>query len=679
MAENNKLKRTQKRPFAVSDQAILSALLDSAVPFDSSDTADWVWKHLRFDPERLSRELANLLPAGHRNTKTSARTIARQLATQYELRQARVDMLRFDLLRRRWEVPRALVGEALGAFGSSLFHTRRRSLTSAVEAARELAYFGYGPPPAEAFSPLVRVRSWLSGETQPAQEPILLEEQNFNSTRHWSAVELLAHDPVYHGRPPRMADMGSVQKRLRREPLDGAMVSKLREFFSRRATAGVRDTMRWALGSRHPWFGWPRARDLIMECFERWGDENFFAWRTNVYREDPLIETAERARMLENNRRAVSLFAARLGSALNREPPLELSTERLRAIAELVLDHHYDYPDFDLEALGNQQGITTAHFVGHAATVFASHLRGDQVTPRRNRNIAGLFSSMDAPGRWLARFDDHQRERFFEIVREQLDAMQERGGLADESGELVTYQRPPMILLSFISAPTPQPLPHERVQDSFRLSQVRTPQFAGYLRSQPDLIEKLVVFFTLVLRHYLDHACLPNLRPKDWLRDYWLLGLWGDCAENVWVNLYQNKKTGEVRSEVRFLGGDQHNVCRPDQDHAREAELLHKAADILGPDPEQGALRALASFLMALQESQEGSRSAALDQVAIMKQTLEVFRETARSGVRGTLVDLATTFELVLDGAIDTAQRGLSRVGRWSSKLNAQRAPIKDA
>jgi hypothetical protein len=236
-----------------------------------------------------------------------------------------------------------------------------------------------------------------------------------------------------------------------------------------------------------------------------------------------------------------------------------------------------------------------------------------------------------------------------------------------------------MILLSFVSVPTPRPLPHERVQDSFSLSQVRAPKFAGYLPSQPDLIEKLVVFFTLALRHYLDHACLPNLRPKDWLRDYWLLGLWGDCAENVWVNLYQNKKTGEVRSEVRFIGGDQHQVYHPDQDHAREAELLHKAADILGPDPEQGVLRALATFLMALQESQKGSRSAALDQVAIMKQTLEVFRETARSGVRGTLVDLATTFELVLDGAIDTAQRGLSRVGRWSSKPKSRRAPIKDA
>jgi hypothetical protein len=256
--------------------------------------------------------------------------------------------------------------------------------------------------------------------------------------------------------------------------------------------------------------------------------------------------------------------------------------------------------------------------------------------------------------------------------------MQESGGLADERGDLVQYQRPPMTLLSFVARSTPRPLPHERVQDSFRLSQLRAPQFAGYLRSQSDLNEKLVVFFTLVLRHYLDHAYLPDLRPENCLRDYWLLGLWGDSAENVWVNLYQNKKTGAVRSEVRFSGGDHQKVYRPDQDHAQEAELLRKAVATFGPDPEHGILRALASFLMALQENQEGSRKAALNQVAIMKQTLEVFRETARSGVRGTLVDLATTFELLLDNSIDTAQHGLSRVDKWSAKLKAKRAPTND-
>jgi hypothetical protein len=50
------------------------------------------------------------------------------------------------------------------------------------------------------------------------------------------------------------------------------------------------------------------------------------------------------------------------------------------------------------------------------------------------------------------------------------------------------------------------------------------------------------------------------------------------------------------------------------------------------------------------------------------RQTLEVFRETARTGLRGALVDMATTLELVVDTSVDTAQRGLEHLERGLKK-----------
>jgi hypothetical protein len=227
-----------------------------------------------------------------------------------------------------------------------------------------------------------------------------------------------------------------------------------------------------------------------------------------------------------------------------------------------------------------------------------------------------------------------------------------------------------MLLLEFYEPAPAAPRPGETLLASFRLSELRAPQNVLHLQAHPEIAEKLSVFFTLVLRHYLDTDHIPDLRPARTVRDYFLLGLWGDCAPSLSVGLFESAAGGSLRSEIRFLGREQEKAYRADQDRVHEAAQVRRAATLFGPFPEQGILRALSNFLMAVAEQQEGSHSGAIGRVAMTKQTLEVFRETARTGVRGTLVDLATTLEVLLDNAIDVAVKGLDRLERGSKEKN---------
>ncbi|MBN2114117.1 MAG: hypothetical protein JW785_08330, partial [Acidimicrobiia bacterium] len=150
------------------------------------------------------------------------------------------------------------------------------------------------------------------------------------------------------------------------------------------------------------------------------------------------------------------------------------------------------------------------------------------------------------------------------------------------------------------------------------------------------------------------------------VRDFMLLGLWGTNTPNLRVALFENEATGRVRGEVRFAGRAQIKRYRPDEDRAREAALARLMLSQFGPLVEPSLLRALGTFAMAAEESRGGSRVQQIGTVAFLRQSLEVVRETVRTGVRGTLVDLATALEVVVNDSIDFAQRGLDRVERRS-------------
>jgi len=218
------------------------------------------------------------------------------------------------------------------------------------------------------------------------------------------------------------------------------------------------------------------------------------------------------------------------------------------------------------------------------------------------------------------------------------------------------------VLYTFFEAPLPRLADGEELLETFRLSELRAPRYALLLREHPELVGKLVVFFTLVLRHFLDTDHVPDLRPTRLVRDFMLLGIWGYDTQNLLVNLYRREGSAAVRSEIRFIGRTQLKHYRPEQDRLQEAALMRKAVSHLGPLLEPSMLRALGNFLMAYAEATQGLRNRPDSRVAVARQALEVVRETVRGGLKAGLVDVATILEVAVDGGVDGAQRALDRV-----------------
>ncbi len=662
--------RKTRKPARVeaSDREILRALVEAAVVDDGASAGSLNWRTLVFDADALERRLRKLARPATAPGRRRLKAFAREFADRYRLRVSLSGDIPVPMAGGKAHLPRWLVGEALGALGSNLMPTRQRVRRIAAESARELAFFGYGKLGDQVLPhPIALVRGALAGEESLYLDPVLLDEEGPSVGRKWSVFDLLRNDEFFHRQVDGEAELARFQQRLREDPLDGNMVVKLREFFSKRATVGLRDTTRWVLGSRHPWFDWQRARKLIVECFEHWGTENFLCPRTTLYTFDVEISDDRLRAMLAANDRTVELFASNLAGRLHGSVRDKLA-DALGHLARAALDCHHDHPDFDLEARGRQGGETTARFVGHAMYVLASNFAGKEPRPRRNFNLAAHFEIKGVEKVWLGGLDEEEKASFYLALNGLLKDYTEQDGVGDGTGRKHVYESLPLVVYGFFEPATPRPRKGERVLDSFSLAELREPQHSKHLKAHPDVFEKLTVFFTLVLRHYLDTEHAPDLRPERLVRDFMLLGLWGTNSPNLVINLYESELIGKVRSEIRFLGRTQVKGYRPEEDRKYEAALARLMASQLGPLIEPSMLRSVGAFLMAAEESVMGSRVQEMGTIAFAKHTLELFREAARTGIKGPLVDLATLLEMLVDNSVDLAQRGLDRFSRTQDR-----------
>ncbi len=645
--------KTRSPQDASDPQNVLAALLGAAVPVAQSPEADIFWEDLRLDETLLARSL-DALAAGEPARKSALEALARELPRQVTLRRHRTEPVQLSFSGRKMRFSRPALGEALGVLGAHLLPTRRRAREVARGIAREMVFLG-ARPPADPWpeSPLQRVLDCLV--SRPGNSPELYRETRPDgAVKGFSAWELLAGDPAFLPEVRTEGDLRRFQERLRQDPLDGAMVTLLRHFFSRRATVGPRDTARWALGSRHPWFGWKQAREILARCFERFGREDFWAPRLAVFAPDPRVHPDEASVRKALNERAARRLAAGLLGALGPNLRNKVSESSALALAFMALDYHFDHPDFDLENRARPPARTLATFLGHAVSVLATDWAGRSPPPLRNQNLAAAFEALGDPAPDVLALSETDREELFSLL------LAHTRTEADQA----TYQPEPHLLLVFSSSEPPLPLPGERVLDDFTLSQLRAPQHMRHLREHPELAEKLAVFFCLTVRHLQDTGHLPDLAPEAW-RDRWLLGLWGDCARTVRCRLYENPSLGAVRTEVRFFGQDQARAVSSEEERGGGEELLRRVIARIQPDARENAERALSKFLMVLAERR---REPGASRLKLAGQTLEVFRETARTGLRGALVDAATTIELVVDQSIDAAQYVLKGAERLAGR-----------
>ncbi len=158
---------------------------------------------------------------------------------------------------------------------------------------------------------------------------------------------------------------------------------------------------------------------------------------------------------------------------------------------------------------------------------------------------------------------------------------------------------------------------------------------------------------------------VPDLKPRDFVKDFLGLGLWGTRTPNLRINLYVDKSQDErllakqlTRCEIRFVGTEQ--VESHPLSHIREeSKALRMAVSQLAPLIEPSILRNIGTFTMAMEEFRDATHVFKIDSLSIMHYALDMVREMAKWGFKGSMTDVLSIFEYMLDNTYDRAQKHL--------------------
>ena len=148
-------------------------------------------------------------------------------------------------------------------------------------------------------------------------------------------------------------------------------------------------------------------------------------------------------------------------------------------------------------------------------------------------------------------------------------------------------------------------------------------------RRNPELAEKLVVFFVLVYRFFLDTSFILDLRPKHAGRDIFLYGIWGYLTENML--LIQR----EEKIDVKFIDNrDNFKHYEPDTDSRNPVGFAKHGWRLGQPIIEPAFQRSIGIFVQKvhdqLQEKPLDQRHSA---VAMMEKGMEITSKIARDTV----------------------------------------------
>ena len=644
---------------------ILRALFKSAKMTDE----DIRWRKFRFDPDILKRQLRPIAPFDD--------DAIDNIAKNYELSVLRRDPLTLSYHGFEKKLDRNALAEGAGAMGIRFLPTQRSATRCAFEAAREIAYFGYGSPDQLFFQcPIQQLTAAATG-ARHCQNGTILRDLRDDFAIDYTAYTLLAADKYFTANVTDAAGLVQFQRDLRSFPMSDAFVEKCAEFFDRKATVGVRDSLRWFLGARHPWFDWTRAKFLIQTAFHAHGTDDFNTPQITYYAYDPNIDDVEIDAKREYNAPIVEAFA----NALKRElknattKPLErLSDAQLQAIARATLDIHHDYPDFDLEAQNETGPQKQIDFMEQSIQkTVDQELLGKESTPRCNLNFRAHFAANDVIERICPELAAPQCQDLFNAIDKCIAKYDEQGGVA-VGADFALYKRIPCTVFLIQSRGCPTPKPDERLLDSFDLSQMTQLEHASYMRSFPEISEKLTVFFTLTLRHLIDTEHVPDLRPRNLARDFLVLGLWGTRTPNIHVNLYVDKSLSEKdyakslkRCEIKFTGTEQ--VETHPLSHIRESsKVVRFAFAHFTPLIEPSILRNLGTFTMAMEEFRNIGHTPQIDPWSLTHYAFDMIHEMTRCGIRRSLSDVLAVLEYVLDNAYDNVKKRISANGKTAQK-----------
>ena len=658
---------------------ITRGIVSASVPLSADSRGGSHTQVLVMDAQQLAVVLGDWIRLVGRDPETEAErieTFAREVADRFLVKVGNIDLFVMRLGGKREAVlPRSDVSEVFGPIGYSLYPSFDKAVQDSMEAGREIPYFAYGGAADQfaAFLPDV-FRDFVDGRIDHLPEggpEGLFLVYELDARRELTLFEILDEDPYFERRIADFDDLRAFQERVRKDPLDRATRDRLEDFFNRPVTVGVRDTLRWFRGSRHPSLNWQQAKPIIDDCFDKHGAENFLLPESTVYTAAPRLLPEEVERIEEENARVSRAFATRCALDLPLSTTRKLGMDVVHTVCEQVLRDHHGYPRYRVEPFSGFLSLGNVTFLARFTYYFFSQVAKFEYPRRHNVDIGAALYRRGLLDELASRLDDDEFDTFLRVLTRRLFEYMRAGGI-DIDGQHGVYQQ---ILTTFCSfqqradwLPAGETLLH-RVS----LEELATPRYRYLLHEVPEIAEKLVVFFTVVLRFYLDTDFIPDLRPDEAGINIFVLGIWGSITENVLVIISEDEEhSRHVR--IRFVDNKDHfKAYRRDKDREHPLGLAKHAARLAGPVIEPAMLRAVGEFVEVVAEHRrvvgEGQvKSKDTSQPPELVDMVEHMVEMSSEIVRQGLDETSEGIKVMLTDSIDDTTKLVMRLVRKTLK-----------
>jgi len=632
---------------------------------------------LRFDADAVAGGLAGLPEA--RDPERDAR-LAAWIAERYLVKKGKIQYFAQPLLGSEpTRIRRSTVSWVFGPLGFSVLPTFEKVMADATEAARVMPYLGHGPLDGHVAPDLVDALETGCGDEGPApnRQAVLVRTFLDGADLKETAFRILDADPFFHDPVVDANGLAEFQRYVRRNPLTPAMEERFAAFFESPLTVGVRDTLRWMKGSRHPRMPWERARGFLRRAFDRWGHESFILPEITYYTYDTERSADELAALFARNAEVARAFAADLEARLP-----EAARASFRALGPLrlafqLLDFHTDYPLYEVEPYAGFLSASSARAAGRLGAGLLIETAGLPVPGGGNLDLGRLPRFHTGLAQWFGQVPPRQRSQLFEHLGGALATYRRRGvrGLPPKA----RFERIPRTFYTFQQR-ADLPLEGGRVRRLLTVHELWKPENAHVWTRFPELSEKLAVFFTLVYRHFHDTGYVADLRPRDSGRDIFIYGLWGTVTENLMV--VEEEVGGREQVRVVFVDNrDQFKSFRGEEDRRHPIGMAKYALRLVHPIIEPALLRSVGVFVEDLRRREEGEvdrTPKGLVDAAV--QGLDIARQVAKDSVDQAFVGAKAAVDDLIDDAHTGAKRALGGLAEREARLRRGRStPTKES
>ena len=571
------------------------------------------------------------------------------------------------------EIPRAVVSEVFGGIGYSLFPTWRKTVSDSTEAAREVPYFFMGEPRDLFLFPVDdAVRRLLAGlEPLPItgdDASLFLIRETHVGHERISFYEVLGRDPYATQQIPDRRALVARLAHLRNEPFSDAVVTHLREFFDAPITVGVRDTLRWLNGARHPDMNWDQARALIESCFERHRDENFLLPEQNFYIPAPATSPQEIIELMRGNKIVVNAAATRFRRGCSARLKRLMTVADMEEVLADVLAWHHGYPLYRLEesvGVVNPSTLKVGLKFVEQLSLFLAHV---DMPVRRNAQLLQYLEASGSKERLCRNLLESDYRELVLRLAQFLLFYDLRRGIRTPRG-LLEYRN---VLTTFCTF-------QERADwltpgctklAQFSLESLAKAEYSGYLRRYPELAEKLVVFFVQVLRFFLDTDFIPDLRPDEAGINIFILGIWGYITENMIITLYRDPQ-GQERFRLKFVDNKDHfKQYKREVDLDRPMGLAKHGLRIVQPVVLPAMLRSVGNFVQIVHENRNGYGRKEISLPGLVDYGMAVAQEVILKGIDYSADSLQA---LISDGLDDAGKLAASAARVFTSEEGPDR------